>query len=117
MNNSNNLMTIQEVANYLKLKKKNIYSKVEKKEIPFYRIGKLIRFKKDDVDHWLESCRSNKEVEERKHKTKTNRKYSSFIHNNHIDKITRKIIDGETTKYYHNNHGKSDLIKAQEKGE
>jgi excisionase family DNA binding protein len=111
------LLNIKQISEYLNIKQKTIYKKVEKGEIPYYKIGSLVRFKKEEIDHWLESFRNGKEREENNSSKKIRRKKLSHLHNNHIDKITRKIIDGETTKYYHNNHGKSDLIKAQEKGE
>ena len=106
-------LTIAEVAAYLNIKQKTIYAKVEAGEIPYYRIGRLIRFNFDEINAWLESCRkSNKpEIEQQK----TARRRTSNQSNEHIDKISRKIIDAETDKYYSTDNGKSDRIEGPRK--
>ena len=108
-------MIIKEVSNYLSIKEKTIYSKVEKKEIPHYRIGRLIRFTKEEIDNWLENCRNGQKPEVEQQKIKKNRRKLSNLFNNHVDKIAIKVIDEETHKYYDTKHGKSDRIEAQEK--
>ena len=52
-NSGNELMTVEEVANYLKTKKPSIYDKVHSKSIPFLKYGSSLRFKRKDVDIWL----------------------------------------------------------------
>ena len=49
----NELMTVDEVAKYLKTKKSSIYDKVHSKSIPFLKYGNSLRFKKNHVDIWL----------------------------------------------------------------
>ncbi len=49
----NELMTVEEVAKYLKVTKSFIYDKVHKREIPFRKDGKFPRFKKKHIDLWL----------------------------------------------------------------
>ncbi len=49
----NELMTVEEVANYLKTKKSSIYDKVHSKSIPFLKYGNSLRFKRKHVDLWL----------------------------------------------------------------
>jgi len=46
-------MTVQEVARYLRMKPLAIYRKVDRKEIPFLKAGRSIRFRKEDIDEWL----------------------------------------------------------------
>jgi excisionase family DNA binding protein len=48
------ILNIDELSEYLCIKKSNLYSKVERKEIPFYKIGHLVRFKRSDIDLWME---------------------------------------------------------------
>ena len=50
---SDHLMSIAEVASYLNMKHSTLYSYVERKQIPHIRIGKLIRFKRQQIDFWL----------------------------------------------------------------
>ena len=109
------LLTISEVADYLNIKQKTIYAKTEAGEIPCYRIGGLIRFRLDEIDKWLESCRSCNKPETGQKKIKRNRKKSSKLINNHVDKITRNIIDVETKAYYSTDNGKSDRIEGHSK--
>ena len=51
------ILNIDELSEYLGIKKSSLYSKVERKEIPFYRIGRLVRFKKAEIDLWMEKSR------------------------------------------------------------
>lgn len=47
------VMTVQQLAEYLKLDPNTIYRKFRKGEIPGVRIGKAVRFKKEVIDSWL----------------------------------------------------------------
>ncbi len=49
----NELMTVDEVSSYLKVKTSFIYDKVHKREIPFHKCGKFPRFRKKFIDLWL----------------------------------------------------------------
>ena len=48
------LMTVQEVADYLHLNKYTIYRMVKKRTIPAYKVAKQWRFKKSEIDKWIE---------------------------------------------------------------
>jgi len=50
-------LDINELSECLSIKRSTLYAKVESEEIPFYKIGRLIRFKKEDVERWMESNR------------------------------------------------------------
>jgi excisionase family DNA binding protein len=47
------IMTLEEVANYLKLKPQTIYTWAQEKKIPAAKLGKEWRFKKSLVDEWF----------------------------------------------------------------
>ena len=49
------LFTVESLAKYLAVSKQWVYERVSLNEIPFYKIGKFPRFKKSDIDRWLES--------------------------------------------------------------
>jgi excisionase family DNA binding protein len=50
-------LTIDKLSEYLNIKKSSLYAMVESGEITHYRIGRLIRFKKQDIDTWMENHR------------------------------------------------------------
>ena len=48
------VMTVKELADYLRLNELTIYKKVRLGEIPAVKVGRALRFKKDIIDKWLE---------------------------------------------------------------
>jgi excisionase family DNA binding protein len=100
------LWDIRDLSGYLKVKIKTIYALVP--DIPHYRIGKLIRFQKAEIDVWLESKRKYDQVAIRGPKM-----IKKKIDN--IDALIRKTIDQMKEDGYNPDHGKSDRIKAQGK--
>lgn len=59
----NTWLTIAELSLYLNLKPATLYALVSRAEIPHYRIGRVIRFKRVEVDEWIltKKARSRKE--------------------------------------------------------
>jgi excisionase family DNA binding protein len=106
------LLTISDVAAYLSIKQKTIYAKVEAGEIPHYHIGRLIRFRIDEIDTWLEGCRKKNQPAAEQQKIKSNRRKSSKCSDDHFSKTITKTIDAETNEYYSIDNGKSDRIKG-----
>jgi excisionase family DNA binding protein len=53
MISDNEIMTLEEVAAYLKLKPQTIYTWAQQKKIPAAKIGKEWRFKKAVLDEWF----------------------------------------------------------------
>ena len=47
------LMTLEEVAEYLRLSVHTIYKFAQKGKIPALKAGKKWRFRKEDIDRWL----------------------------------------------------------------
>lgn len=50
----NEFISLEELSHFLGIKKSSLYSMVEKREVPYYKIGRLLRFKKVDIDTWIE---------------------------------------------------------------
>ncbi len=48
------LMTLREVAEYLQVKERTIYNWVQQGKIPSFKIGNGWRFKREDIDIWIE---------------------------------------------------------------
>lgn len=47
------ILTLEEVATYLKLKPQTIYTWAQEKKIPAAKIGKEWRFRKSIIDEWF----------------------------------------------------------------
>lgn len=50
---SGNLLTPQQAADYLNIKLSTIYSMSMKKTVPVCKVGKLLRFRRQDLDKWI----------------------------------------------------------------
>ncbi len=48
------IMTIKEISEYLKLAEKTVYRLVAAKKIPGFKIGGAWRFRKSEIDKWIE---------------------------------------------------------------
>lgn len=60
---SSNLMSVQETASYLGIGMSKMYELVGKSEIPYVLVGKVKRFRKVDLDRYLDR-RSEKSTEQ-----------------------------------------------------
>jgi excisionase family DNA binding protein len=50
---TNDIMTIDEVANYLKLKLKTAYHLTAKGDIPAFKVGGSWRFRRSEIEKWI----------------------------------------------------------------
>jgi len=48
------LLNVKQVAQYLQLKESTIYSWAQDRKIPAIKIGRTWRFRRTDLDAWLE---------------------------------------------------------------
>jgi excisionase family DNA binding protein len=57
MSNKDNdeIMTLEEVAHYLKLKPQTVYKWAQEEQIPAAKLGKEWRFRKSLLDEWIDS--------------------------------------------------------------
>ena len=54
------LMTLPELADYLRMSKHSIYKLVEKGILPGSKLGGIWRFKKSRIDHWVDEMENTK---------------------------------------------------------
>mgnify|MGYP001299549884 CR=1 FL=1 len=54
---SSPLMSLQEVADYIQVSNRTILVWAHKGDIPGFKLGNIWRFKKTDIDAWIEACR------------------------------------------------------------
>ena len=50
---SDRWLSVEEVAQYLGINKGTLYKWVTRKDIPAHKMGRLWKFKKDEVDEWV----------------------------------------------------------------
>ena len=55
------ILDVEGLASYLRVTKSWVYERTHLGEIPHYKIGKFPRFRKKDIDRWLERCKINPE--------------------------------------------------------
>jgi len=57
------LLTPDELAGLLKISKAGVYRLIAQREIPFFRVMRSIRFKKEDVINYLNQNRAKPKTE------------------------------------------------------
>ena len=53
------VLTIEELASYLKVPKSTLYKLVREGKVPCQKIGRHWRFRKGAIDNWLEESRKD----------------------------------------------------------
>ena len=51
------VMTVTEVAEYLRVNPQTVYRKAKAGELPAVRIGRAIRFRRSELEAWLKGLR------------------------------------------------------------
>lgn len=97
-----NLMNISEVAEYLNMKTATLYSYVEHQQIPHIRLGKLIRFKRQQINTWLDEL-----TVQPREQNQCKESYRGFNKSPaEIDKIVERAIAGTGKVRYTAEQGK-----------
>lgn len=96
-------LNIDELSEYLGIKKKTLYNKANRGEIPYFKFGRLVRFKKSDIDAWEIGQRKIVDADKRAKDI-----IRSFDKNDmmDIDVIMHKAIEETTGKKVYSNHRK-----------
>jgi len=55
------LMTVDELAKYLRMKKVTIYKHAQEGKIPGFKVGSSWRFKKTTIDKWIEGKENHRD--------------------------------------------------------
>ena len=53
MSTNNEIITVKELAEYLKIAEKTAYRFVLEKKIPGFKVGAAWRFRKKEIDNWI----------------------------------------------------------------
>jgi len=52
---TNDVLTIREVAEYLKVTEKTVYTLAQQRRIPSFKVGGQWRFRREDLEAWIGS--------------------------------------------------------------
>jgi excisionase family DNA binding protein len=53
------LMTVAEVAEYLRISRASVYRLVRSRQVPVSSVGRQLRFRRDSIDRWLQGKEMN----------------------------------------------------------
>jgi len=56
----NEIMTVNEVAKYLRIPRSTVYKLAQRGKIPCQKVGRHWRFRKETLDRWLDDSRPKK---------------------------------------------------------
>jgi excisionase family DNA binding protein len=101
-------LTINEVSQYLNVKPSTLYLWAKSGKMPHYRLNRMVRFRKADIDTWMESHRSES-IEKSK-------KVSGFLKvmnkpRMNIDSLVKKSIDEVKGNRYTPSHRETRPIR------
>ncbi len=103
------ILNVDELSEYLGIKKSSLYSKVERKEISYYKIGHLVRFKRSDIDLWMEKSKvETLDLQGRARKILR----GTGNYTTDIDTLVKETIAEVNGNEYTSSHGKPDRIKG-----
>ena len=66
---TNPILTIRELAKYLNVTERTIYNLLDRGELPGFKVGVNWRFKREDIDKWIEENKK-KNAKLKKHQNK-----------------------------------------------
>ena len=80
------LLTVDDVAKLLQVKKLSVYKLVYEKRIPVIKISrKMLRFKPEDIEEWLQKLKAENSTVTVK--TNRGRKPTKKVNNNFVNKV------------------------------
>lgn len=53
MTTNKDIMTMKELADYLKIAEKTAYRFASEKKVPGFKVGNAWRFRKSEIDNWI----------------------------------------------------------------
>lgn len=56
---NSSILTFNEACDFLKIKKSRLRTAIFRREIPYIKIGRLIRFDLNDLNTWIKQLKSN----------------------------------------------------------
>lgn len=57
-------MSVEEIAHYLGVSKDTVYGWISNRDMPAHKVGRLWKFKSDEVDEWVRAGSASVEMRE-----------------------------------------------------
>ena len=105
-------LNVEEVSRYLGVKPSTIYQWAEEGKIPAYKVGRMWRFKKEEIDGWMESNRGNGTEGDKRAKRVLETAKSQKVD---VDGIVRKAIEAVNRSSYNGDDGNQTNVKGLRK--
>jgi excisionase family DNA binding protein len=61
MNMEDRWLSVDEIGSYLGVKRDTVYKWISERGLPAHKVGRLWKFKKEDVDEWVRHCGTSDE--------------------------------------------------------
>ncbi len=61
-------LSVDEISNYLGVKRDTVYKWIERKDMPAHKVGRLWKFRKEEVDDWVRFGKNEKKTVQSKEK-------------------------------------------------
>jgi excisionase family DNA binding protein len=61
---SDRWVSVEEIAEYLGVSKDTVYGWIAKKDMPAHKVGRLWKFKTDEVDDWVRNGKASDDLKE-----------------------------------------------------
>ncbi len=108
-NGHNEFLDIQKLSRYLEIKVSTLYSLAAEKKIPHYKVGLLVRFKKSEIELWMEGNRRELvDVSRAARKVLKGARTPA----RDINRVVKKAIEESKRIGYTASHGKPDQVKG-----
>ena len=75
VSNSVEIMTVDQLADYLSIARQTIYGKCSAREIPYFKTGKRVYFMKGEINEWLKAGKRETDFEIRQQAAEWCRKH------------------------------------------
>ncbi len=105
-----NFLTVLEVPSLLSVKPSTVYQRASSGEIPHYRLGRILRFKRKDLEAWIEGHRKEKMIGEQRKAREILRSLRGKTHD--IDSILKKSTAEVRGNQYTSSHRETRPIKG-----
>ena len=54
-------LSVDEIAAYLGIKRDTVYKWIDRKQMPAHKVGRLWKFRKEEVDQWIRNGSADEE--------------------------------------------------------